>query len=180
MIAKLNFVSFAAALFCFFLPWLEFQCSEKVVVSQSGFQSTYGGGTLGPEFESRQQAGKENDSSNEIDPAIFIAGAFFCVVGGFLLSLISLFRRGRSGIAIPALAGIALILVALQMKIGFPLEHSVTKASKSGGGGTASLGQRLVSMNTRVVYRPWIYFELGALISPLGIAFFAMKPRKEA
>lgn len=177
MIAKFNVVSFAAALFCFFLPWLDFQCSQKVVLSQSGFQSIYGGGTIEPEFASQQKQ-PENDSSNEIDPAIFIAGAFFCVVSGLLLSLISLFRGGRPGIAIPALAAMALILVGLQMKVRFPLELYFAKSMNPGKEGTPNLGTLLMQSNTKIAYRPWIYFELGALVLPLGIAFFGMKPER--
>jgi len=91
MIAQLDFVSLAAALSCSFLPWLDFQCSEKVVVSQSGFQSTYGGGTVGPEISALVGDQKESRPSNEIDPAVFVEGAFFCVLTGLFLSLIAFF-----------------------------------------------------------------------------------------
>jgi hypothetical protein len=149
-----------------------------VVVSQSGFQSTYGGGTVGPEISALGGDQKESRPSKEVDPAVFVAGAFFCVLTGLFLSLIALFRSGRNGMAIPGLAGIGVILVALQLKVGFPLERAVTKSTtKEGRPSAFQLGIR-TAISTKIVYRPWIYLELGFLVLPLGIAFFAMKPKK--
>jgi hypothetical protein len=74
----------------------------------------------------------------------------------------------------------ALILIGLQMKLGFPMEQKVVKLNRmtgiESGAEAVDASERLTLEKIRIVYRPGIYFELGSLLLPIGVAFFAMRP----
>jgi hypothetical protein len=181
MIHKLNFVSFAAALGFFFLPWLDFQCSEKSMITQSGFQTVTGGGSFGEDTKSMAESKKNEENQDGFGVALFVAVALGCVALGLLLAFIGLLGGGPPSPALPALAAVALILIGLQMKLGFPMEQKIAESFQKPGAeeenALADVGKLFAQMNIRIVYRPWIYAELGSLFLPVGIAFFAMKPR---
>ncbi|MDA7907615.1 hypothetical protein N9C66_00790 [Akkermansiaceae bacterium] len=181
MIHKLNFVSFATALGFFFLPWLDFQCSEKSMITQSGFQTVTGGGSLGEDTKSMAESKKNEENQDGFGVALFVAVALGCVALGLLLAFIGLLGGGPPSPALPALAAVALILIGLQMKLGFPMEQKIAESFQKPGAeeenALADMGKLFAQMNIRIVYRPWIYAELGSLFLPVGIAFFAMKPR---
>jgi hypothetical protein len=179
MIHKLNFVSFAAALGFFFLPWLDFQCSEKSVITQSGFQTVTGGGLLGEDTKSMAENKKNDEDQDGFGVALFVAVGLGCVALGLLLAFIGLLGGGPPSPALPALAAVALILIGLQMKLGFPMEQKIAesfqKPRDEEGNTHADVGKLFAQMNIRIVYRPWIYAELGSLFLPVGIAFFSIK-----
>ncbi|MEN8866938.1 MAG: hypothetical protein ABF380_02915, partial [Akkermansiaceae bacterium] len=85
MIPKLNFVSFAAALGFFFLPWLDFQCSEKSMITQSGIQTVSGGGSLGAEMKSMDGSETNDENQDGLGAALFVVVALGCVALGLLL-----------------------------------------------------------------------------------------------
>ena len=75
----------------------------------------------------------------------------------------------------------ALILIGLQMKLGFPMEQKIIKLNQNdrrweGGLQQSILANLLTLEKIRIVYRPGIYFELGSLFLPIGVALFAMRP----
>jgi hypothetical protein len=182
MIHKFNFLSFAAALGFFFLPWLDFQCSGKSMVTQSGFQTVTSGGSLGEEMKSMSESKKNEEQQDGMGVALFVAVALGCVALGLLLAFIGLIGGGPPSPTLPALAAVALILIGLQMKLGFPMEQKIAESFQKPGAdeenAIADVGKLFAQMNMRIVYRPWIYAELGSLFLPIGIAFFAMKPRR--
>ena len=45
-----------------------------------------------------------------------------------------------------------------------------------GGAAAVDTSELLTLEKIRIVYRPGIYFELGSLLLPIGVAFFAMRP----
>jgi hypothetical protein len=96
-----------------------------------------------------------------------------------LLAFIGLLGGGPPSPALPALAAVALILIGLQMKLGFPMEQKIAesfqKPRDEEGNTHADVGKLFAQMNIRIVYRPWIYAELGSLFLPVGIAFFSIK-----
>jgi hypothetical protein len=179
MICRINFVSFAAALGLFFLPWLDFQCSGKSKITQSGFQTVTGGGSLGEEVEIQFGDRKNDESQGSFDAALYVAVALGCIVLGLLIAFIGLLGGGPPSPALPALAAMALILIGLQMKLEFPMEQKIVKLYQKTGvdGEAAAVDPRelLALEKIRIVYRPGIYFELGILVLPIGIAFFAMR-----
>ncbi len=179
MISKINFASFAAALGFFFLPWLDFQCSDKSKITQSGFQTVTGGGSLGEEVEIQFGDRKNDESRGTFNAALYVAVALGCIVLGLLLAFIGLLGGGPPSPALPALAAMALILIGLQMKLEFPMEQKIIKLyQKAEVGGEAAVvdpRELLTLEKIRIVYCPGIYFELGSLFLPIGIALFAMR-----
>lgn len=183
MIAKVNFVSFAAALGFFCLPWLDFQCSGKSKITQSGFQTVTGGGSLGEEVKLKFGDRGDDESQESFDAALYVAVALGCIVLGLLLAFIGLLGGGPPSPALPSLAAMALMLIGLQMKLGFPMEQKIAESFQKPGEDEknviADVGKLYAQMNMRIIYRPWIYAELASLFLPIGVAFFAMKPRGE-
>ena len=180
MVSKVNFLSFAAALGFFFLPWLDFQCSDKSKITQSGFQTVTGGGSLGEEVKLKFGDQDDDESRESFDAALYVAVALGCIVLGLLLAFIGLLGGGPPSPALPALAAMALILIGLQMKLGFPMEQKIVKLNRmtgiESGAEAVDASERLTLEKIRIVYRPGIYFELGSLLLPIGVAFFAMRP----
>jgi hypothetical protein len=133
------------SLLLFPFPWIEVSCSSgemhgKVLASQSGLQSIYGGETLHPALEAervqREKAhlfdtSKKTSKAGELGfldsfapsmllyPLLLIGGA---LVGFFLRP--SLLRTAL----ICGPAGVAFLLLLLQVVIGFPLERRMNKA----------------------------------------------------
>lgn len=179
MIAKVNFVSFVAALGFFCLPWLDFQCSGKSKITQSGFQTVTGGGSLGEEVKLKFGDRGDDESQESFDAALYVAVALGCIVLGLLLAFIGLLGGGPPSPALPSLAAMALMLIGLQMKLGFPMEQKIVKSYQRDGvkGEAAAVdtSELLTLEKIRIVYRPGIYFELGSLLLPIGVAFFAMR-----
>ncbi|MDB4441743.1 hypothetical protein N9168_07220, partial [Akkermansiaceae bacterium] len=111
---------------------------------------------------------------------LYVAVALGCIVLGLLLAFIGLLGGGPPSPALPALAAMALILIGLQMKLGFPMEQKIVKLNKmtgvEGRAVAVDTSELLTLEKIRIVYRPGIYFELGSLLLPIGVAFFAMRP----
>jgi DNA-directed RNA polymerase subunit RPC12/RpoP len=133
------------SLLLFPLPWIEVRCSSgemygKVLASQSGLQSIYGGETLHPALEAervkREKAHLPDTSRRTthsgdfgffdsfaptmlLYPLLLVGAAF---IGFFLRPSLQ-----RSAL-ICAFAGVAFLLLLLQAAIGFPLERRVNKA----------------------------------------------------
>ena len=124
---------------------------------------------------------KNEENQDGFGVALFVAVGLGCVALGLLLAFIGLLGGGPPSPALPALAAVALILIGLQMKLGFPMEQKIAESFQKPGAeeenALADMGKLFAQMNIRIVYRPWIYAELGSLFLPVGIAFFAMKPR---
>ena len=169
MLKKLKFGSSLAALILFALPWLDIQCSEKSLGTQSGVQIIYGGGSPAEGMES-----SESDSKNSMEKAPLVGLAFLAVIGAVLFSGIALFFGGKGAeILSSALPAAALILLLVQMKIGFPvqneIEKSMAESRQAGGDDSSAFGSAMgaaVMMNFRVKTLPVFYFELLALGIP--------------
>lgn len=54
MFKKIKFGSTLAALIIFAFPWVEMQCSGRVMVTQSGFQVIHGSGSVSEEMEAME------------------------------------------------------------------------------------------------------------------------------
>lgn len=180
MIPKLNFLSFAAALSLFLLPWLDLQCSQKSKVTQTGLQTITGQVALSDGIIEQAGAEKEHQSDQEkLEPALFVSVGFGCIGLGVILSFAGMWRKGAPSIILPCLAATALILMALQMLLGFPLEdkakNSLTPKDADRREADFDIAEALDILEMRVVYRPWVYAELGLLALPLALAYFGLK-----
>lgn len=170
MFEKLNFGSALAALILFAFPWLDIQCSQKTLATQSGIQVIYGGGT--PAEEPAETEVKKDDD-NTIGKAPLIGLALIAVLGAVVASSLALFKGGEgpklfSGV-FPA---IALTLLVVQMMNGFPLENEIseamaeTKSEDEGTNAFANSAAQMAMMNFAVNKRPALYLELVVLALP--------------
>ncbi len=154
------------------------------MVSQSGVQSIYGGGSIDPQFTNRDEKSGEKSKEGP-GMAIFIGLAFVLVAVGLIISVLIFRGSAIDPKVLPTLSTVALLAIALQMMIGFPLEKSIQEQmnDSSVGDSIASvneMGAMFAQLNIGVVYRPWIYFEMAFLAFPLAFAFFGMQPKKPA
>jgi len=192
MSAKINLASFSAALFLFFVPWLDFKCAGNAMFSQSGVQATYGGGSLSPQFEKMLEKSAEDKDENKggkeqnsLGVAVFVALALFVVIAAFVISLLIFRGAAFNPLLAPMAGGVAIILIGLQMMLGFPVETKIAEdmssknqGAQDEGNSFAEMGEMVSAMNIGVEYRPWIYLELASLACPLLFAFFGAKPKK--
>jgi hypothetical protein len=193
---KIRFGSSLAALILFALPWIDIQCSEKSMVTQTGIQAVYGGATVSEEMKTQTGSSEPNGNSSSGDSMGFaplLAIALIAVIGAVAFSGIALFRGGeraeRYSSILPALA---LAFLLMQLMLGFPAKKKVLESmsqkppeSKSVDDPFSGLGESMAAammMNIRVKTTPVFYFELLALGIPtlLLVNGFIDKRRKES
>jgi len=181
MIPKLNIASTFAALVLFFLPWIDIQCSNKTIATQSGVQTIYGGSTISKELEGFADKGKmRNTTSNKEESmgvSILVGVAFTAVIAAFCAALLAF--RGMPGVsshAVGILCAAALVSISLQLMIGFPvrekLSEDMAKPAKSQPSEDpfAGAGASMAAAMIQVRHLPSIYLELLALGIPTLIA----------
>jgi hypothetical protein len=180
---KINLATLLGALVIFFLPWLDMQCNGNSMVTQTGFQSVHGGGTLSEEMENLAGMGGNKDSAqkdsakafSEDDrpsPAWLAAGALLLIGFALILAVRGVMNAQANDLsAIALLATMALGFVALQLLLGFPLEttarQALAEAQNSDAGKNnpfAGLGAAMVRI--QVIRQPVIWAELALLAVP--------------
>jgi len=101
-------------------------------LTQNGYQTIYAGASLSKELESMSDNEKaESTEESEDSPgfALLVALALLLIVGTVITSLIGLLRGGtRVELASSALPAIALVLLLIQLLIGFPLERAIAES----------------------------------------------------
>lgn len=190
------------------LPWLRIQCAGEDVASQSGLQTMWGGNSpegmmkeMADEAEKKGGGGgssksgmtvtKSGDSEDDIGAAPLMIVFGLLVVAGIVLG----FASPRATLVLPILAGTALLVLAAQLAIGFPVEKKIKEANdkqaamkkstpspgSSGdpfggsgspfGGSSSSSGPMLGGdMTMAVKYTPWLWIALLALVAAAGLA----------
>ena len=181
MIQKLHIGTTLAALILFFLPWIDIQCSQQSIVTQTGIQTIYGGGSPSKEMQAfmdeESQTKSSGDNSDEsMGFAPLIALALLAVIGAVFLSFIAL--RSEEPILttlVGILCAIALVLISAQMVIGFPAKTSLGKAMGESARTEASaspmddFGSGMATammMNFQVRHLPSLYITLVMLGFP--------------
>lgn len=129
----------------FFLPWINVSCNGQTVMTQSGLQACYGGGTLAPKFqrladEEQARAGGKNQMANrqaeEKKPAyaiwpipvliaIGIVSGFVCI-GTVVLRSRPVAAGTISSVWVPALY---YALLGIQMLVRLPIEQAVDEST---------------------------------------------------
>ena len=140
------------ALPLFFLPWVNISCNDRVIGSQSGFQTCYGGSSIDPKLkklaeEPAQKApgGLRPNGAKDRAPASVLSliyGAAL-LIGGVLgiLCVFSVIARTptwhnalawSTGTHLLSLGfgALAFLFLALQMAVGFPVEHEFDRNMK--------------------------------------------------
>jgi hypothetical protein len=183
MFKKIKLGSTLAALIIFAFPWVEMQCSERVMVTQSGFQVIHGDGSVSEEMEAMEgdSSSKESVSSDKsLGFAPLVALALIAVIGALVFSFIAVFRGSeRADMLSSVLPAAALLLLVTQLMVGFPAKKNLMKTMSEGtseeqaGGnefGTAMdesmAATAAMMMNIRVKATPAFYLELLALGIP--------------
>lgn len=183
MFKKIRLGSSLAALFLFALPWLDIQCSEKSMATQTGFQVIYGGGSASEEMnalgdESKTKSDTKSPDSMGYSPLIGLA--LISVIASVWFSYLALFRGSNPAERYSAiLPAIALGLILLQLMMGFPAKKKIIEAMSEGSSKSHSsktmddpfsgLGESMASammMNIRIKTTPALYLELLALGIP--------------
>ncbi len=177
MTAKLNIVSSLAALALFFLPWIDIQCSNRSMATQSGFQIITGEGTVSKELDRTSRIGGRTRGSSSKDDSMgvsFLLGIALLAVAGALVVSILIFK-GTSGIH-PDAAGIlcatALVIIVIQMAVGFPVMQKMSEdAPRDSGRQSANdplgaAGAEMAASMFQVRTLPGFYLELLALGIP--------------
>lgn len=181
MFKKIKLGSALAALIIFAFPWVDIQCSEKSMATQSGFQVIYGGGSASEEMEAMgaDSGSKESSSSDEsMGFAPLVALALIAVIGAVAFSFIAVFRGSeRADKLASVLPAAALLLLVIQLMVGFPAKKQVIEAMSEGSSEAqagddefgAAMGESMAAammMNIRVKTTPAFYLELLALGIP--------------
>jgi hypothetical protein len=181
MIQKLHLGTTLAALVLFCLPWIDIQCSNKSLATQTGIQTIYGGGSPAPEMEAfaKEQGkdktrGKQGDDSMGYSP--LVALALLAVIGAVAASFMAIRSDdGPRGNTAGILCAVALALLAVQMMVGFPAKKSIGKSmaessEKENRGrptGEPDFGlATAMMMDIQVRYLPALYIELIMLGLP--------------
>lgn len=177
MIQKINLVSSGAALVLFFIPWLDIQCSNRSVATQSGFQTIHGGVSpskeLGDKPRSKSRKGSVSGKDDAVGMSFFVGVAFLAVAGALVASF--LIFKGASGVhphAPGILCAAALALIAVQMAAGFPVAAEINKDMNKEAGGNpddhpfAAAGAGMAAAMIQVRHLPGLYLELIILGIP--------------
>lgn len=196
MTHNINLGSTLIALFLFFLPWIDFQCSGKSVITQSGVQTIYGGGSLSSEMkamtdkkgDSSDFSGKSKDGKDEIGSAPLIVVSLLATLIAVVVAVIIFRNPDRyPAYSVGALTGIALLFIFIQMAIGFPIKKDVygsmggdkTESTEDPLGDAAGM---MAMMNISVKYTNVFWLNLIALGVPVGLLGMALleKGKKES
>lgn len=177
---KIRLGSSLAALILFAMPWIDIQCSERSMVTQTGLQAIYGGASLSDEMKTKAgDSGSKSNSSSEdsMGFAPLLAIAMIAVIGAVAFSFIALLRGGdRAERYSSILPAAALALLLMQLMIGFPAKKKVTEKmshrppeSKAVNDPFSGLGESMAAammMNIRVKTTSAFYLELLVLGIP--------------
>jgi len=178
---KIRIGTSLAALIIFVFPWMDVQCADKTMMTQTGFQVIYGGASVTEEMESNWPgapgAAKESTSENSMGVAPLIAIAFLSVIGAVAFSFITFFHGSdKAEWYSSILPAVALALLLCQMMIGFPVKTKIIKEmsqkppqAASADDPFAALGESMamgMMANIRVKPTPAFYLELLALGIP--------------
>ena len=175
MTKKINLGATIGALLLFFLPWVDFQCSGKSLLTQSGFQTITGKASLAGEMKQMQEqmGGGEAEQDDNVDMAVFVALALVAVIAaaGFALLGLQSADPSRNNV-VAILCGVALALLLLQMMVGFPaerdLKEQMSEQSGTPGDPANEMGAVMgAAMGLSVKYMFALWLELVLLAIPV-------------
>ena len=181
MIQKLNIGTTLAALVLFFLPWIDIQCSQKSMATQTGIQTIYGGGSPSEDMKAfaekngqMKSGGGKNDESMGYSPLVAIA--LLAVLSAVVISFKALRSREEPKTnLVGILCATALVLISAQMMIGFPVKKNLGKSmaesskTERSGDPMDDLGSGMATammMNIQICHLPALYIELLMLGLP--------------
>jgi hypothetical protein len=181
MIQKFHIGTTLAALVLFLLPWIDIRCSQQSFATQTGIQTIYGGASLSSGMEAlAEEDGQTKPDRAKPDGASayapLVALALLCVIGAVVMSFMA-FRSGdakRSNL-VSILCAAALLLLAVQMMIGFPAKRGIgagmasASMTQTSGDPMDEMGKGMAEammMQIEVKHLPSLYFVLLMLGLP--------------
>ncbi|MEM9226712.1 MAG: hypothetical protein AAGA45_01985 [Verrucomicrobiota bacterium] len=181
---KINFFSLLAALVFFMLPWIEIQCSQQPVMSQSGMEMIYGGISLSPQMMETMETDQAHNQGKGPTPAILVGIAAALVLLALFVSVseIKSFATGRNS---AYLAFLALACIGVQMLVGFPAENETeqdqTTMDKSTENAEPDATNQSIeeAISFQTVYKPALYLTLLALALPMTCSLLLTEPRRK-
>ena len=133
MFKKVKLGSSLAALIIFAFPWVDIKCTGISVATQSGLQVVSGGATAskGMEAMGSDSSIKKAQSANEsLGFAPLVALALILVIGSVIFGFITVFQGSeRSDRLSSGLAALALLLLLIQLMVGFPAKEGMIEAA---------------------------------------------------
>ena len=197
MFKKVKLGSSLAALIIFAFPWVDIKCTGISVATQSGFQVVSGGATASKGMEamgSDSSVKKAQSADESLGFAPLVALALIVVIGSVIFAFISVFQGSeRSDRLSSVMAGVALLLLLIQLMVGFPAKkamvEAIAKENSEVQTGEDELGAEMaesmaaaMAANIRVKAVTGFYLELLALGIPtfLLVSSLMDKHRKGA
>ena len=197
MTHKINLGSTLIALFLFFLPWIDFQCSGKSVITQSGVQTIYGGGSLSSEMEAMAKknggdtssiSGNSKDGKDDIGAAPLIIISLLATILAVVVAVLAFRNPDRyPAYSVGALTGVALLFIFIQMAIGFPMKKEMydKMGGEKAGAAEGSLGDAagmMAMMNINIKCTKVFWLNLIFLGVPVGVLGMSLleKGKKES
>ncbi len=179
-----------------FLPFIEVSCYDRVVITQSGFETIYGGVSTTSLLKETAMKSKRTDVSNT-KTEVEEKKTKPCLVMGAVALVI--FASGLAGFLMPVgetrgmLLTLAVVLclaaIAFQITVGFPLKAEIVErlAEKKPSSDPYSdprseaIGEVMAAMMISVKFSVWFWLWLltiiGSLI-PLAFELYQMRLRK--
>jgi len=158
-----------------------------MLFTQSGLQTVYGGASLSPALESfreemekkaeKEPGGKGAEKAKpekdgpDIAPAPWLAAFPILLLLGIVFGLAD--RAGsvpRVGVAV--CVGAALLMLVVQMGVGFPVERDIGKKAAQDAGkkkDDPDIGAA-VAIAFEVRYTPWLWITVGAVMTAAALA----------
>ena len=132
MFKKVKLGSSLAALIIFAFPWVDIKCTGISVATQSGFQVVSGGATASKGMEamgSDSSVKKAQSADESLGFAPLVALALIVVIGSVIFAFISVFQGSeRSDRLSSVMAAVALLLLLIQLMVGFPAKKAMIAA----------------------------------------------------
>jgi len=132
MFKKVKLGSSLAALIIFAFPWVDIKCTGISVATQSGFQVVSGGATASKGMEamgSDSSVKKAQSADESLGFAPLVALALIVVIGSVIFAFISVFQGSeRSDRLSSVMAAVALLLLLIQLMVGFPAKKAMIEA----------------------------------------------------
>ncbi len=176
---KLNFFTLCGAIILFFLPWTTVQCSGHPVATQSGVQSIYAGASLSGELRGAANPRENPDEKANADLgyAVLVGLALVAAIGGAIVAALALFK-GMTAAAKPGMfAAAALVLILIQLAVGFPINNTLTKARSEAAKTPQDMNfGAVVPISADRTF--WFYAELILLAIPAGIFINSKIPNR--
>jgi len=121
-IKQINFGLFLAALILFFMPWTTITVNDESIVSQTGLQKMMGAFPVNDEMA--QPEAEEGEQQNE-EISYFALIVFLLVLGGVVISGMTLFKGFDSSLSPGLIAAVALAALLLSSIMGFPIDREM-------------------------------------------------------